>query len=143
MLWFFVSTKKTGISTLKYISLYIKTFFGIKTNLQDIIYILTNQENDYFNKEKTIYANIDNESYKYIIQDVVYNNREDNYIKLDIDANNMFVSKDICYAIAKNVQNQINKNSFYSNVNERLSYKETVEFIINYYPLLTKDICEK
>jgi hypothetical protein len=55
----------------------------------------------------------------------------------------MTVSKDICYAIAKNIQNQINKNSFYSNVNERLSFKETVEFIINYYPLLTKDICEK
>lgn len=143
MIWFFVSTKKTGISTLKYIFLYIKTFFGIKTNLQDIIYILTNQENDYFNKEKTIYANIDSDSYKYIIQDVICINREDNYITLDIDLDKMIVSKDICYAIAKNIQNQINKNSFYSNVNERLSYKETVEFIINYYPLLTKDICEK
>lgn len=143
MLWFFVSTKKTGVSTLKYISLYIKTFFGIKVNLQEIIYILTNQENDYFNKEKTIYTNIDNESYKYIIQQVVCNNREDNYIKLDIDTNNMRINKDICYAIAKHIQNQINKNSFYSTINERLSYKETVEFIINYYPLLTKDICEK
>ena len=143
IIWFFVSTKKTGVSTLKYIYLYIKTFFGIKTNLQDIIYILTNQENDYFNKEKTIYANIDDESYKYIIQRVVYNNREDNYINLDIDESDIFTSKDICYDIAKNIQNQINKNSFYSSVNERLSYKETVEFIINYYPLLTKDICEK
>ena len=130
ILWFFVSTKKTGISTLKYIYLYIKTFFGIKTNLQDIIYILTNQENNYFNKEKTIYANIDDESYKYIIQQVVYNNREDNYIQLDI-------------AIAKSIQNEICRDSFYSIIKERLSYKETVEFIINYYPLLTKDICEK
>jgi hypothetical protein len=143
ILWFFVSTKKTGVSTLKYISLYIKTFFGVKTNLQDIIYILTNQENNYFNKEKTIYANIDDESYKYIIQQVVYNNREDNYIQLDIDMDNMFTSKDICYAIAKSIQNEICRDSFYSLVKERLSYKETVEFIINYYPLLTKDICEK
>ena len=111
MIWFFVSTKKTGISTLKYIFLYIKTFFGIKTNLQDIIYILTNQENDYFNKEKTIYTNIDSESYKYIIQDVICINREDNYITLDINLDKMTVSKDVCYAIAKNIQNQINKNS--------------------------------
>ena len=145
ILWFFVSTKKTGVSTLKYIYLYIKTFFGIKINLQEIIYILTNQENDYFNKEKTIYANIDDESYKYIIQQVVNNNREDNYIQLDIDTNNTFTSKDICYAIARAIQYEIRRNSFYSFsiMKERLSYKETVEFIINYYPLLTKDICEK
>lgn len=143
MLWFFVSTNKTGVSTLKYIYLYIKTFFGIKTNLQEIIYILTNQENNYFNKEKTIYANIDNESYKYIIQQVVYNNREDNYINLHIDESNMFTNKNICCSIAKCIQCETYKHNFCSIMHERLSYKETVEFIINYYPLLTKDICEK
>lgn len=146
MLWFFVSTNKTGISTIKYIGLYVKLFLNYKINLQEIIKIITNKEYKYFNEERSCYRNIDDESYKYMIHHVIHNNREDDYNQFDIDGieNEDIPYKNVMCQIANNIQYNIELSySSWSSWKQMLSFKETVEFIVNYYPFVNKDICEK